>query len=992
MLLKNTRSANARMQNACQNKLRISDERKLHDPTSGACVGFKLWKPTRPIPKMIKSIHFFLFGTLLTMSCAQAQFAFEKGDRVCVIGNSLADRMQHDGWMETLIQRENPQLQLSFRDLAVCGDEVAKRPRSENVPNTEALLAQCKADVILCFFGYNESFQGQPGLEKFKSDYSAMIDNYKAKNFNGKGTLRFVLFSPIANENLHNKLLPDGSANNYRLALYATAVKEVAAAKSATYVDLFQPTLELYAKAKAPLTLNGSHLSAAGNRELATVIAAALLKKNVSSSPADDKLRQVVNAKSTYWLNSYRASDSNDIWGNRSGLRFENHQSNGEVLQHELKMWQQLASNRDQQIWAVAASKPYKADDSNLPAPLKVVSNMSHKTEQSIPYIDGQAGIAKMTVAPGFKVNLFADEKRFPELANPVQMSVDPQGRLWVAAWGSYPNWEPGKELNDRLLILTDEHHTGVATKCTTFAKVQNPTGFEFWNGGVLVASGHDILFLKDTKGDGVADVREVYMQGVDNADTHHAANNFRFGPDGGLYWQRGVFIMENVETPWAKAFEASRDGMYRFDPASFTFGFHAPNGPNSHGMAFDYWGFHYATDGTSGNAFQVVPDQKGFKMRELLQKQVRPVPSSAIVSSSQFPDENQGNFLICNSIGFLGIKQYKLNRDANSGLVNGTPVADLISSTDPNFRPTDAKFGDDGALYVSDWQNAIIGHMQHNIRDPERDKSHGRVYRITAEGRPLQAHVNIAGQPVAALLENLKHPVDGVRYRTQIELTKHQPAEVLAACKVWMKQFDPKNPAHAHHLLEALWLHQRLDDRDMTLLKALQESPEPFARNAAKTVAHFWSGNAIDQQSRPFTLEAEVKSVAPTVRPDGTLEVQLLTVKEALKYDQTSIDAKPGQAVEITFINVDLMPHNVVITQPGAADEVCTAALAMAGAGFAKDFIPESTKILAHSKLLDHGKRETLKFTLPSVPGDYQFVCTFPGHGTVMRGIIKVK
>ncbi|MEI7953977.1 MAG: PVC-type heme-binding CxxCH protein [Verrucomicrobiota bacterium] len=941
---------------------------------------------------MIKSINFLIFGTLLTMSCAQAQFAFEKGDRVCIIGNSLADRMQHDGWMETLIQRENPQLQLSFRDLAVCGDEIAKRPRSENVPNTEALLAQCKADVILCFFGYNESFQGQPGLEKFKSDYAAMIDNYKAKNFNGKGTLRFVLFSPIANENLHNKLLPDGSANNNRLALYANAVKEVAVAKSATYVDLFQPTLELYAKAKAPLTLNGCHLSAAGNRELATVISSALLKKNVSTSPSDDKLRQVVNAKSTYWLNSYRASDSNDIWGNRSGLRFENNQSNGEVLQHELKMWQQLANNRDQQIWALAASKPYKVDDSNLPAPLKVVSNMSHKTEQSIPYIDGQAGIAKMTVAPGFKVNLFADEKRFPELANPVQMSVDPQGRLWVAAWGSYPNWEPGKELNDRLLILTDEHHTGVATKCTTFAKVQNPTGFEFWNGGVLVASGHDILFLKDTKGDGVADVREVYMQGVDNADTHHAANNFRFGPDGGLYWQRGVFIIENVETPWAKAFEAGRDGMYRFDPASFTFGFHAPNGPNSHGMAFDYWGFHYATDGTSGNAFQVVPDQKGFKMRELLQKQVRPVPSSAIVSSSQFPDENQGNFLICNSIGFLGIKQYKLNRDANSGLVNGTPVADLISSTDPNFRPTDAKFGDDGALYVSDWQNAIIGHMQHNIRDPERDKSHGRVYRIIAEGRPLQAHVNIAGQPVAALLENLKHPVDGVRYRTHIELTKHQPAEVLAACKVWMKQFDPKNPAHAHHLLEALWLHQRLDDRDMSLLKTLQESPEPFARNAAKTVAHFWSGNAIDQQSRPFTLEPEVKSVAPAVRPDGTLEVQLLTVKEALKYDQTSIEAKAGQAVEITFINVDLMPHNVVITQPGAADEICTAALAMAGAGFAKDFIPESTKILAHSKLLDHGKRETLKFTLPSAPGDYQFVCTFPGHGTVMRGIIKAK
>ena len=941
---------------------------------------------------MIKPFKLLFLGPVLMMMPVHADFAFQKGDKICLIGNSLSERMQHDGWMETLIQRETPQLQLSFRNLSVCGDEVAKRPRSENVPNSEALLTLCKPDVVFCFFGYNESFQGQPGLEKFKNDYAAMIENYKAKNFNGKNSLRFVLFSPIAQENLHNNLLPDGSANNNRLALYANAIKEVAEAKKETYVDLFEPSIQLYAKAKAPLTLNGAHLSAAGNRELGLVIAGALLKQKVASSPNDENLRTAVNTKNIYWHNSYRASDSNDVWGNRSGLRFENSQSNGEVLRQELLIWQQLATNRDPQIWALAAGKPFKVDDSNLPAPLKVVSNVSHKTEQSIPYIDGQEAIAKMTVAPGFKVNLFADEKRFPELANPVQMAVDPKGRLWVAAWGSYPKWEPGKPLTDRLLIFTDENHTGVATKCTTFATVPNPTGFEFWNGGVLVASGHDLLFLKDSKGDGVADVREIYLQGLDNADTHHAANNFRFGPDGGLYWQRGVFIMENVETPWAKAFEASRDGMYRFDPASYTFSFHAANGPNSHGIAFDYWGFHYATDGTSGNAFQVVPEQKGFKMRELLKKQVRPVPSSAIVSSSQFPDENQGNFLICNSIGFLGIKQYKLDRDATSGLVNGTPVADMISSTDPNFRPTAIQFGDDGALYFSDWQNAIIGHMQHNIRDPERDKNHGRVYRIIADGRKLQDHVNIDGQPVAKLLENLKHPVDGVRYRTHIELSKHKPNEVIAACKEWMKQFDPKNPAHAHHLLEALWMHQRLDVRDMTLLKVLQDSPEPFARNAAKTVAHFWSGNAIDQLSRPFTLETEVKSIAPSVRADGTLEVQLLTVKEALKFDQTSIDAKPGQKMELTFINVDLMPHNVVITQPGAADEVCAAALALGAAGFAKDFIPESAKILAHSKMLDHGKKETLKFTLPNAAGNYQFVCTFPGHGTVMRGIISVK
>ncbi|MEI6606971.1 MAG: SGNH/GDSL hydrolase family protein, partial [Verrucomicrobiota bacterium] len=172
---------------------------------------------------LIKRISLLLCIPVFMMLPARAEFAFQKGDKICLIGNSLADRMQYDGWLETLIQRETPQLELSFRNLSVCGDEVAKRPRSDKVPLPEDMLAQCKPDAIWCFFGYNESFQGQPGLEKFKADYAAMIDTYKAKNFNGKNTLRFVLFSPIANENLHNKLLPDGSANNNRLALYANA-------------------------------------------------------------------------------------------------------------------------------------------------------------------------------------------------------------------------------------------------------------------------------------------------------------------------------------------------------------------------------------------------------------------------------------------------------------------------------------------------------------------------------------------------------------------------------------------------------------------------------------------------------------------------------------------------------------------------------------------------------------------------------------------------
>ena len=145
-----------------------------------------------------------------------------------------------------------------------------------------------------------------------------------------------------------------------------------------------------------------------------------------------------------------------------------------------------------------------------------------------------------------------------------------------------------------------------------------------------LVASVPDLLFLKDTDGDDVADVRIRIMGGLGSADTHHSANNFVYGPDGFLYYQRGIFNISNVETPWETNQESGESGMYRFNPRTHEFSFHAANSPNAHGSDFDYWGYHYATDATGGAAFQVKTEPEGtFSMRSLLQHTVRPVPSN---------------------------------------------------------------------------------------------------------------------------------------------------------------------------------------------------------------------------------------------------------------------------------------------------------------------------------------------------------------------------
>ena len=969
-------------------------------------------------------------------------FTFKKGDTVAILGNGLADRMQHDGWTETFLQSGLKGQNVSFRNMSLSGDRPDKYPRSRGFTPMDQYLQHVKADVVFAMFGYNESFAGPEGAEGHKKlliDFVAKIRGYKP---NGKDFPRIVLFSPIAFEDLKDRNLPRGRAHNRNLAAYAKATEDAAKEAGVAYVDLFDPSSKLYLESKEPLTLNGVHLNELGNRKIGEVIAKALLGKEYVSHNKLESLRQSVLEKNLQWINRYRATDGNDIWGGRSGLRFVNDQSNAKVLQHELAMRDILTANRDKLIWATAQGNKYQVNDSNVPAPIKVISNVGGGSRSSnsgkegtTTYLSPEESGKRFAVRDGFKVNLFADEQQFPQLINPVQMQVDSKGRLWAAAWPTYPMWEPLKEMNDALLILPDDNNDGKADRVIEFAKVHNPLGFEFWNGGVLVTSGPDLIFLRDNDGDDKADERYVIFQGLGTSDTHHAANNLIFGPDGGIYWQSGIFLQHNHEHPWGPSLVTGSSAMYRFDPRRFTITLHGGNSPNPHGIAFDSWGYHYATDGTGGRPYQVRPDGKGWRMFSLLNKEVRPVSACEILSSDNFPDEMQGDFLICNSIGFLGIKQYKLHRDGGYeltktvgrgkdakkviektklGEVWGTPNGQRLKVTktlangsqqdeeaegfllsgDKNFRPTDAIFGEDGALYVSDWQNVIIGHMQHNVRDPNRDHKHGRIFRVSYTKKPLQKSVKIDDQPIEKLLDNLKHPVDGVRHRTRVELSERDTDQVIPATQKWMAQFNPKSKEDAHHLLEALWVHQQHNRRNGRLLNDLLKSPHPHARMAALTVQHHWY-NA-DPTKGSQVVEEEVEEVSEksgvVSNTDDLLTIRIGTVVEKMKYDINEFTVKPGKKVKIIFANPDFMPHNLVVTKPNKADSVAQLALTLGAQGFAMAFVPESTDVLWASTLVDHGKEEEMNFTAPSAKGDYPYVCTFPGHHILMRGVMKVR
>ena len=960
-------------------------------------------------------------------------FAFRPGEVVALLGNALPERMQHDGWLETLLQSRLAGQNVRFRNMSTSGDRPNTYPRSKGQLHMTEYLRHVQADVVFAFFGYNESFAGVDQADAHRRDLLEFVARTRGSRANGRDFPRIVLFSPTAFEDTRNPLLPDGREHNARLKAYADATAAAAREAGVAYVDLFTPTLELFRQARTPLTLNGVHFTAEGNRLLAEVIARALLGQAVPAAPALQPLREAVLDKDEHWHARYRARDGNDVWGGRSTLAFVDGQTNATVLQHELKMLDVMTANRDARVWARATGGDLTVDDRNVPPPIPVKTNIgggsasSSAMKEGLPrYISGEDGLRHLALADGFAANVFAAEDRFPGLINPVQLQVDARGRLWAAVWPTYPMWQPLQPMRDALLIFHDDDGDGRADRTTEFARIQNPLGFEFWNGGVLVASGPDLVFLKDTNGDDVADVREIVLHGLDTADTHHGANNLILGPDGGLYWQSGIFMVHNHENPWGPSLRSEASAMFRFDPRTYRVAFHAANSPNPHGIAFDGWGYHYATDGTGGRAFQVRPHEQGFKMFELLKKEVRPVAACEIVSSTHFPDAMQGDFLICNVIGFRGIKQYRLARDAAAGTVWGEPSgaplkvkvpqadgteveetsAGLLMSGDKNFRPADAIFGADGALYVADWHNVIIGHMQHNVRDPQRDQRHGRIYRVTAAGRPLQAAVAIAGQPIEALLENLLHPTDGVRHRTRVELSGRDSRAVIAATRRWMARFDPARREHARPLLEALWLHQQHHAPAPELLAQLLASPEPHARVAAATVNHFLNPPA----AKPAAAQAAhsghaghgaapaAATPAPAVKSGvvretaDLVEIRIGTVVEAMRYDITKLTVPAGKRVRLTFFNPDAMPHNWLLVRPGKADAVGEAAVALGARGFELNWVPPGGDVLAATKLVDHNREEVLEFTAPATPGDYPYVCSFPGHHLLMRGVLTVR
>ncbi|PCE65793.1 PVC-type heme-binding CxxCH protein [Sediminicola luteus] len=835
-----------------------------------------------------------LFLTVTACSEPERGMEVRKGDHIVLIGNNLGSRMINYGHFETEMQLRYPDSLLYIRNMADGGNTPGFRPHPSRkspwaFPGADTLgqavwkehwevskgwlktateghfetpdqwLEMLKADVIVAFFGYNESFSGPDGLARYKAELHAFIDHTLAQRYNGRSAPKLALVSPIAFEDLSGQMdLPDGKQENANLKLYADAMREVAAKDSVLFVDAFGPSKQWYAESDENLTADGFQLNDLGHRKMAQLLADKVFGANKAVA---EKHREAVHAavmdKNWYWHNDFKIPNGVHVYGRR-------HKPYGpDNYPAEIEKIREMTDVRDQAIWKAAQGEDFDvatADKKTKKLP-EIPTNYKQSHKNGDPdYLYGEDALAKIKTAPGYKIELFASEKEFNDLANPVQMAFDNQGRLWVGVMPSYPHYKAGdSKPNDKLIILEDTDNDGKADKQTTFADGLHLTiGFEFAPEGVYVSQGTNLVLLKDTNGDDKADVTEVILSGFDDHDTHHAISAFCADPSGAIYMGEGVFLHSNIETAYGPV-RGTNGGFFRYSPQRHHLERSAQLPiPNPWGIAFDEWGQNFFAHTSNPNVTWMMPGTIKSRFGEgnplpdnLIEDEHRVRPTSGIefVSSRHFPDEVQGDLLINNTIGFLGTKQHTMTDDPESAGYLSQHRQDLVVAEDGNYRPVDLEFAPDGSLYILDWHNVLIGHMQHNARDPLRDHAHGRVYRVTYPGRPLVTPAKVAGASIPELLENLKLPEYRTRYRSRRELRGRDVNEVMPALNEWVAGLDKNDAQYEHRLMEALFVSWGMNQVDAELLQILLAANDYRARAAAVKVLRY-SGHQLENQA----------------------------------------------------------------------------------------------------------------------------------------------
>lgn len=791
----------------------------------------------------------------------------KRGDRICLIGNTLFERAQLFGQVPATIQAGFPEHELVIRTLAWSADEVDLMPRPENFADLEQHLFYAKADVILAAYGFNESFAGEQGLPAFRNRLTTFLERLKSKAFNGESAPRIVLVSPIPNENVAGVAAAD--QNNANLARYASAMREVAAAQQVGFVDVFTPLVDLLT-APGDLTINGCHLTQDGYAAFAKALFVACF--NHQPPTVSEALRLAVVDLERQFFRRYRPLNTFYYTGGR------NKQYGYLDFLPAMRNFEIMCSNRDRRIWDLAHGRPVPAvvDDSNLPE-LPAVDETRGANEW-LPAAEEQQAFK---VDPRFEVNLFAGEEQFPEIANPIQVRWDNRGRMWVCTSQAYPHVYPGQEPGDRLVILEDTDGDGRADTSKVFADdLHVPLSFEFGNGGVYVSEQPNLTFLADTDGDDRADVHEVLLSGFGTEDSHHSLHDFIWTPDGALLFRESIFHHSQVETPYGPV-RQQNSGWFRYEPRRHrltSLGTYPSTNP--WGVTFDPWGNHVASHPIFAEAFHSLdPPYPQQHAAPVGLQAYSGTCGQAFVDVPGFPAELQGGFI---KARYKPTNRIEIHRWVETAFgYNEQYVSDLIFSTNLSFIPVDLHFGPRGALYVVDWYNPVKGHAQYSLRDSRRDRGSGRIWRVTAKAGPVGELPAIAGAAEGDLVTLLGHPEFRVRYLATRELASRDQGKAVAAIDRWLNGLPPNDPQRLRRQAEALAAYSTIGELRPAVLAELAASEDHHARAAAIRQLRFWQASLPDRDELLARAAADESGL---VRLEAAIAASWIGTPEALE------------------------------------------------------------------------------------------------------------
>ncbi|HZM01802.1 MAG TPA: hypothetical protein VFC44_02160 [Candidatus Saccharimonadales bacterium] len=443
---------------------------------------------------------------------------------------------------------------------------------------------------------------------------------------------------------------------------------------------------------------------------------------------------------------------------------------------------------------------------------------------------------------PGFEIELVAAE---PNIGKPINMAFDPKGRLWLTQSREYPFPAPTNRIaRDAIKILSDFQPNGMAGKITTFATNLNiPIGLYPYRDGALGYSIPYIYSFHDTNGDGMADTRDIFLGKFSfNKDTHGMTSSFRRGFDGMLYANHGfnntsVLAARDGSTITMHSGNTYRIRMDGTHLEQFVWG-----RVNPFGLMFDPLGNLYSSDcetwpiylllrGGYYPSFGIPDDGIGFAPPMMDHKHGSTAIAGIVYyAATNFPPEFRDNIFVGN-VMTCRVDRDSLEMHGSTGIAREQP--DFLSCDDPWFRPVDLELGPDGALYMADFYNRIIGHYEVPLDHPGRDRERGRIWRISYHGTNATSHFNLSTASVAELIRQLGNSNITIRMLAMNELTDRIGRSAISPVNKMMRQ----KRTGAWQKIHGMWVLYRLNALDPALLASIAHDSDRRLRVHAMRV-----------------------------------------------------------------------------------------------------------------------------------------------------------